>query len=205
MVMLEFHPVFWLAEAILIRPSASRSAISAMGGPLLRDAESVVLKQKETSRLGTISPVMRPPMKRTEPSIAKYSNSKERGWIRKSRKTIRTMIAWPVSFDPAKWGPNCCARRTKWRLRRMIRNNAASNNCARPPQVAERKTVSWEPGLCCRLILAGQNESKKSRNMLCMRCWREITSGQEPGQQNWLQPPNRSSTPYLFISVARWG
>jgi hypothetical protein len=28
--------------------------------------------------------------------------------------------------------------------------------------------VSWEPGLRWRLIPAGQNESKKSRNMLCM-------------------------------------
>jgi hypothetical protein len=47
---------------------------------------------------------------------------------------------------------------------------AASKNCARPPQVAERKTVSCEPGLRWRLIQAGQNESKRSRNMLCMRC-----------------------------------
>jgi hypothetical protein len=48
MVMLEFHPVFRLAEQILMRPSASRSAISATGEALRRanerDAESVVLK-----------------------------------------------------------------------------------------------------------------------------------------------------------------
>ena len=39
----------------------------------------------------------------------------------------------------------------------MSSKNAASNNCARPPQVAARKTVSWEPGLRWRLIPARAN------------------------------------------------
>src|SRR4029077_16790003 len=100
--------------------------------------------------------------------------------------------------------------RTKWRLRPMIRNNAASNNCARPPHVAERKTVSWEPGLRWRLIPAGQNESKKFRNMLCMRCWcEEITCDRGPGQQNWLQRPTESSPHGLDIlsslGLRGWG